>query len=96
MVTQVLQRRYERWEAVGASRLRGGEEVVADPLKAIKRSAGSEAAMQSRFCFHLEVVTEPGRLGLTTSQVTAGIAVENSPEIYGGELTDAVKPSQLT
>lgn len=52
--------------------------------------------MQSHFYFHLEVVTEPGRLGLTTSQVTAGITVENSPEIYGGELTDAVKPSQLT
>lgn len=61
-----------------------------------KRSAGSEAAVQNHFHFHLELVTKLGRLGLTTSQVTVGITVENSPEIYSGELTDAVKPSRLT
>jgi len=61
-----------------------------------KRSVGSEAAVQNHFHFHLELVTELDRLGLTTSQVTAGITVENSPEIYGGELTDAVEPAQFT
>lgn len=34
-----------------------------------------------------------GRVGLATSRVTAGIAVESSPEIPGGELADAAEPS---
>lgn len=34
-----------------------------------------------------------GMVGLATFWVTAGIAVEGSPEIPGGELADAAEPS---
>lgn len=73
-----------------------GKELWQTHSESNKMSAGSEAAVQNHFHFHLELVPELGRLGLSTSRVTAGIAVENSPEIYGGELTDAVEPSRLT
>lgn len=49
--------------------------------------------MQNHFHSHLEPLTVLGRVGLATSQVTAGIAVEGSPEIPGGELADAAEPS---
>lgn len=54
---------------------------------------GSEAAMQNHFHSHLEPLTMLGRVGPATFWVTAGIAVEGSPEIPGGELADAAEPS---
>lgn len=58
-----------------------------------KRSVESKDAQQNHFHFHLELIIELGRLGLTTSRVTADITVENSPKMYGGELVEAVEPS---
>lgn len=49
-----------------------------------KRSTESEAALQNHFHFHLELIIELGRVGLTTSQVTVDITVENSPKMYCG------------
>ena len=81
---------------MGARRLGDGEEVVADPLKAIKGQRGLRLPCRTTSISIWSWSPELGRLGLTTSQVTAGIAVENSPEIYCGELTDAVESSRLT